>query len=99
MLNKIAEFFKAKKSGTRSEDLEEQIRIAEQLRDTLGVARKVGLTVVMTIEVGNVRQGVLLAGDSAETRWLYDFACGEVFAKKAERLTDAKFGLDWKGRV
>lgn len=74
---------------SRSENLEQQIELGQRLRDMLGVARKLNLDVVMTIEVGNQRQGVLLPGDGPVGVWLYNFACGEILAKQArlEKLT------------
>lgn len=84
---------------TKEQDLQRQIELGQQLRDMLSVARKLKLTIVMTVEIGTLRQGVLLAGDGPEAEWLYNFACGEVIAKQAERATDAKFGPQWKGRA
>lgn len=75
---------------SRSENLEQQIELGERLRDMLGVARKLKLDVIMTIEVGNQRQGVLLAGDGQVGDWLYNFACGVVLEKQA-RLEE--FGI------
>lgn len=74
---------------SRRQDLEQQIELGQRLRDMLGVARKLKLDIVMTVEVGNQCQGVLLPGDGPAAVWLYNFACGEILAKQArlEELT------------
>jgi hypothetical protein len=84
MFKKIVSFF-GRLRGSRAvgEDLEQQIELGRHLRDMLSVARKLQLDVVMTIEVGNQRQGVLLPGDGDAAIWLYNFACGEILAKQA----------------
>jgi hypothetical protein len=98
MLKKIKRFLSDLRKG-RDGDAQEarQIALAQQLRDMLSVARKLEMTVVMTIEVGKLKQGVVLAGDGPQAEWLYNFACGEVMARQAELRTDAKLGQDWKG--
>jgi len=91
---KLVQRFRNDRTGL--EELADQVERAEFLRDLIGVARKTGRDVVMTIEVGVVRQGVIIAGNGDVSRWLYDFACSEVMCKRS-RLDDAREELRERG--
>lgn len=83
MFIKVKEFFKSRTSRPGDEDLADQIRQAERLRDMVGVAYKLDLPVKLLVEVNGVNQGIMLAGTGPESEWIYNFACSQVLAKKA----------------
>lgn len=90
MLKKIKGFLsRCGKRRPGRPDLNREIALAQQLRDMLSVARKIDLDVVMTIEVGKLKQGVILPSDGPESEWLYNFACGHIMALQAELETKA----------
>lgn len=62
------------------------------LRDMMSVARKTGKTVMLTVEVSGLRQGVILAGGGPEVEWLYNFAAGQALALKVDRTRTNESG-------
>lgn len=69
--------------------LEQQRQSAEFLRDLVGVARKTGRHLYVTVEVGRVRQGFVLHPGGEEAEWLYNFAAGSALKAGAEAEKEA----------
>lgn len=91
MFSGIKKLFKERADRQRRSDLDEQIENAAQLRDMLGVARKLQLPVVVIVEVQGVRQALCLPGEGKECEWLYNMAAGSFMGLHAERAIKEKY--------